>query len=256
MAETSPARTDRGHVGNGPPDPGPLPTHRQRRGWRPPRRAVVIGLATIAAALAVTAMAALTNGEPTGDGTALQSVDGTSTTNPTPASTAADQTNAGPSAAGGDEDATTQTTDPARDAAAAGDNSADGADDEDATPATTGTTTAAADHSPAPELDDPIASTATGDAVDIAALTAFRERLVSIQLDPTRLTDTDVTDFAATLCTVAAVEDPAGYAAFRTDLAAEQAATGSLTAEDLADVIDAAVIAFCPSDAARLGLTD
>ncbi|MEM9565983.1 MAG: hypothetical protein AAGA93_25405 [Actinomycetota bacterium] len=258
MADTSPPGIDPGPIDDRQPDPGPLPTHRTRHRWRPPRRATVIGSSTVIALLAVAGLGALTNDDGAGDGTTLQAVDGSSTTITTAVTPSNSSTTSTPGGATEGPTSTDQTTNRATLSTTAATTS-DPSDGELDGTASTPTTTAAetAGSSPA-DPADPADSAATATAtptVDLDALAAFRERLASIQLDPTRLTNTDVADFAETLCVIAAVENAPGYAAFRTDLATEQARTSSLTADELADVIDAAVTAFCPDDAARLGLS-
>jgi hypothetical protein len=129
------------------------------------------------------------------------------------------------SAAGGDTDATTATT-------VAGSQTTEAATTD--TAATDDTTTTAA-----------AAPTQVAD---------FRAILVQNELTSDQLSDEQINNFGSQFCSVAmASTDRASFEAFRQQAIDE--AVSDLTPEELTLVTDAAVVAFCPEEAERLGIS-
>ena len=121
----------------------------------------------------------------------------------------------------------------------------DGGADADDTTTTDGSTT----------TDDP---STTGDGssttADASAQVAdFREILADNGLTSEELSDGDISTFGSAFCVFAvAAENEGEYVTFRDEATAD--ADSDLSDDELAVVIDAAVVVFCPEEASRLGI--
>jgi hypothetical protein len=98
------------------------------------------------------------------------------------------------------------------------------------------------------------------EAISPPAVAHLREILADGGLDSGLLTDANLEDFGDTFCVFAAVaDDSTEFAELRARTTGQSTADGpdaadALTEEELARTIDAAVVAFCPDQAERLGL--
>jgi hypothetical protein len=101
------------------------------------------------------------------------------------------------------------------------------------------------------------ATTAPGTAQE-AAVVRFRELLAADGLDSALLSDANMRDFGNAFCVFAAVaDDGAAFSEFRARTVAGQGSgdpAAELSPSDMARTVDAAVAAFCPAEAQRLGL--
>ena len=198
------------------------PTRRMGR----PALVAVAALALIAATGAVAGLALDRNRPPDDDAATVSAGTTSTTTSPSPPSASTS-----PSSTSSGDTAGAPATIPA---------------DTDDTPTPDPPTSTAVDSTTAPEASAPTP------AIDPVA--QFRQLVGRADLDTDLLTDRDVRDFGQMLCFIATVEDPSGYRSARDQLAAEQTQTGTLTVDEAVITIDAAIAAFCPDEASRLGL--
>ena len=114
--------------------------------------------------------------------------------------------------------------------------------------------------SPGTDPPGPTATTAAAPAQQTEIL-RFRELLAEHGFDSELLSDADVRDFGNAFCVFAAVaDDGTTFAEFRARTVAERDpgdadVNSDLSAADMARTVDVAVVAFCPEEAQRLGLT-
>lgn len=103
-------------------------------------------------------------------------------------------------------------------------------------------------------LNDQTSATTTAPTPDNEALVAaWRSELAGHNIDSDALSDVDIIDFGKSFCVFAVVSiDSDEFDEFRDK--AQTGVAGSLTEPQLNAAIDAAVITFCPEDAARLGI--
>ncbi len=101
---------------------------------------------------------------------------------------------------------------------------------------------------------DPAAASSTLAEGDAALVGGFRALLVQQGLTSDKLSDTEIQSFAASFCVFAKSSDNSDeFNVFREQAISET--QSSLEPASLNKVIDAAVITFCPDEAARLGVT-
>ena len=183
----------------------------------------------------IVALLAATGELDDGSGTRIDAVGDTTTT-----------TSATTGSASGDSSATeaAAASDPTDPASTATSTTASTATSEDAASTTTETS-----EPPEAAVSEP--NRTVGQAARVAR---FRELATENELGTDPLTDQDIQDFAEALCVIAGIEDTTGFSSARSQIAADQALASALTAEQLSSTINAAVRAFCPSDALRLGL--
>ena len=88
----------------------------------------------------------------------------------------------------------------------------------------------------------------------------FRELLALDGLDALDPTDSELAEFGQVLCLIASLEDVDGFASYRDRLATQHgtnvvAGGRGPSPTDVAAAVDAGLIAFCPDEAVRLGVT-
>ncbi|MEM8922047.1 MAG: hypothetical protein AAGD35_01000 [Actinomycetota bacterium] len=133
------------------------------------------------------------------------------------------------------------------------------------TTATGETTPDATDTTAAPSTDTTVEDTTTSESTDTTLaetvpdaeqtpLGQFRQLLSDNGLASDNLGDNEINTFADSFCNMATnAADPAAFDEIRE--AAVEATESSLSDGELRLVIDAAIVAFCPDEATRLGIT-
>lgn len=123
-------------------------------------------------------------------------------------------------------------------------------------PPTTWQTEASAGGSTTPTTAPPSPPSTDDPAVVSARVQRFRSLASDIDVTSEAVTDDDIARFGRTLCTVAEVIDGGDYTGFRAEVIDDydDLDDNRLSTEELGQAVDAAIEAFCPGQADRLGL--